>query len=456
MTMDTFCESSGRVMVEHSIPLDRDLLEYTFRKDVQYDDATKVAIDMRFMHSLSDLRGKKTLVAGAGTIGNEIVKDLVMSGVSDITIVDMDTYETYNLPRSTLVRADDIGCYKAEALARRGAELSPFPIVCRGIVSDISRLGYGFMEGFDVVLSPGDSWSMRSFVSRGARLMDVPHISCGTSSLNHLGGMMTGTVTMEPSGCEPCYECLAPGTLRDQEVKLSCANYVKEVQAQVIPFSSVMAGFASLAAIHTLEGRFPRRRSEGPVKALAYAVNETGFENTEVAMPMTMTHPDPRCGFHRLLDRCVNDEMIRIVAHRTDTVRDLWRGIVEATGVDTVFGIDFATDRLFYLAFPERCEGDQKPIPPIAGLQLDDRDDEENDVLAIARMPRDHVYFVYDACDSDQRCWKVRLVFEGDRDEERLRRVRLRGLPDVLPHRGDDEARLLHDEEQVVPLREGA
>lgn len=411
MTMNTVCRSSERVMAEHSIPLDPELLEYTFRKSVEYDDATKVAIDGRFLHSLGDLRGKRALVAGAGTLGNEIVKNLVMSGISDLTIVDMDSYEAYNLPRSTLVRAEDIGCHKAEALARRATELSPFPIVCRGIVGDVSRLGYGFLEGFDVVASPGDSWSMRSFVSRGARLMGIPHISCGTSSLNHLGGMMTGTVTIEPIGCEPCYECLAPGNLRDQEVKLSCANYAKEVQAQVIPFSSVIAGFASLAVIHTLEGGFPRRRrADGTVKALAYAVNETGFENTEVSMPMTMTHPDPRCEFHGLLSRCVNDEMIRIRARRTDTVRDLWRRMVEVTGVDTAFGIDFATDRLFYLAFPDKSE--ERRIPPISGLQLDDRDDGGNDVLAISRMPRDHVYFVYDACDPDQRCWKVRLTYE--------------------------------------------
>ena len=413
MTMDTVTTSSVRVMSEYSVPLDEDLTEYTFVKDVDYDDATKVAIDMRFLHSLGDLRGRRVLVVGAGTLGNEIVKNLVMSGVSDITIVDMDSYEAYNLPRSTLVRAEDVGCRKAEALARRAAELSPFPIVCRGIVADITRLGYGFLEGFDAVISPGDSWSMRSFVSRGARLMGVPHFSCGTSSLNHLGGMMTGTVTMEPWGCEPCYECLAPGTLRDQEVKLSCANYAKEVQAQVIPFSSVMAGFASLAVIHTLEGRFPRRKTEGPGKALAYAVNETGFESTEVVMPITMTHPDPRCGFHQLLANSVTDDILRIDARRTDTIRDIWRKLVEAIGVDTAFGIDFATDRLYYLAFPENGGSEDHHIAPISGLQLDDRDDVGMDREAISRMPPDHVYFVYDACDPEQRCWKVRLILRA-------------------------------------------
>ena len=54
--------------------------------------------DKRFLHSIQELAGKKVLIVGAGTIGNLLVEYAMNSGVNDITIVDMDAYEYWNLP----------------------------------------------------------------------------------------------------------------------------------------------------------------------------------------------------------------------------------------------------------------------------------------------------------------------------------------------------------------------
>lgn len=403
--------SDIQVMDRYRIPLEPDVVLYTFIKQVECDDRTREQMDRRFLHSVESLNGKSVCVVGAGTIGNEIIKDLAMSGVPEITIVDMDVYEAWNLPRSTLVRADDIGKPKAEAAARRAAEIAPFPITVRGVRSDVTRLGYGFFEGFDVVVSPGDSWSMRSFVSRGARLMGVPHISCGTSHLNHMGGMMTGLVTIEPKGCDACYECLAPGNIKDQEIKLSCTDHPREIQPQVIPFSSVVAGFAAQCIMHTLSGGFPYTRSGPSDRAWSYIINEMGFGDTEVTMRVLMSGPDPRCGFHSMITDSNNTGTVTIHADRGDDVRSMWRRISEAIGVDTQFDMDFIADRLYYLAFPEGRTGSKDRTPPLMSLMLDDRDSDDTDLLTIARMPADHVYFVRDSYDLGGRCWPVRIIF---------------------------------------------
>ena len=68
------------------------------------------------------------LVAGAGALGNEVVKNLVMVGVGTMYVVDFDTVVTSNLNRCVFFRREDAkrGRSKVDALAERAMELSPY------------------------------------------------------------------------------------------------------------------------------------------------------------------------------------------------------------------------------------------------------------------------------------------------------------------------------------------
>jgi len=48
------------------------------------------------------VRNARVLVAGAGALGNEVVKNLVLFGIGHIYVADFDEIEVSNLTRSVL------------------------------------------------------------------------------------------------------------------------------------------------------------------------------------------------------------------------------------------------------------------------------------------------------------------------------------------------------------------
>ena len=65
--------------------------------------------------SLADkVQACKLLMVGAGGIGCELLKNLVLSGFKDITVIDLDTIDVTNLNRQFLFHRRHVGMSKSK------------------------------------------------------------------------------------------------------------------------------------------------------------------------------------------------------------------------------------------------------------------------------------------------------------------------------------------------------
>lgn len=147
--------------------------------------------------SLSD---GSVLILGAGTTGNEIIKNLALLGVGHIVIVDRDLVEEVNLNRCVLFRSSDIGKPKASVAAQRALELNPFIRVEAwnlDIVHEIGCLEYG---NFDCVVLTVDNLRARMWVNRYCWQLGITLINTG------IDGWAGNVFVMTPSS-KACLEC---------------------------------------------------------------------------------------------------------------------------------------------------------------------------------------------------------------------------------------------------------
>lgn len=168
------------------------------------------------------VKNARVLVAGAGALGNEVVKDLALFGIGHIFVVDFDRVEISNLTRSVLFREQDAAdrSFKAEAVARRAMEINPQIKVTPIVGNLFSDVGLGIYRSVDVVIGCLDSRIARYLLNRLCMRAGKTWIDGSIENL-------TGTVRVFTPGVS-CYEC----TLSREEfnhimLRTGCADVVR-------------------------------------------------------------------------------------------------------------------------------------------------------------------------------------------------------------------------------------
>lgn len=164
----------------------------------------------------------RVLVAGAGALGNEVVKNLALFGVGQIFVVDYDHIEISNLTRSVLFRENDAYNHssKAEIVAKRAMEINPQIKVIPIVGNLFSDVGLGIYNSVDVIIGCLDSRIARYLLNRLA-------MRAGKTWVDGSIENMTGVVRVFTPGVN-CYECaLSREEFNNIMLRTGCADVVR-------------------------------------------------------------------------------------------------------------------------------------------------------------------------------------------------------------------------------------
>lgn len=187
------------------------------------------------------------LVAGAGALGNEVVKNLALFGIGHIYVVDFDEIDMTNLTRSVLFREEDAYRHanKAEIVAKRAMEINP-QIKVIPIVGNLSSdVGLGIYRMADVVIGCLDSRLARYQLNRLCLRAGKTWIDGGIENL-------TGNVRVFTPGVS-CYECgLSPDEFNHLMLRTGCSDVVR-LQASAGRVATTPVSASVIGAIQVQE-----------------------------------------------------------------------------------------------------------------------------------------------------------------------------------------------------------
>jgi len=200
------------------------------------------------------VQNARVMVVGAGALGNEVIKNLVLMGIGYIYIVDFDTIELANLSRSILYRESDSGRRKAEVAAARAKEINP-NVHVQYLHGDVTTaIGLGVFRRMDVIIGCLDNREARLAVNRFAYWVNKPWVDGAIQEF-------LGLARVFVPGQGACFECtLTEQARRDLSIRYSCPLLAREnVLLGKVPttptIASIIGAIQSQEALKLIHGK---------------------------------------------------------------------------------------------------------------------------------------------------------------------------------------------------------
>lgn len=203
-------------------------------------------IDWFSQQQLSDSR---VAVIGAGAVGNEVVKNLVLLGTGAVDLFDFDRVEVHNLTRSIFLREQDIGANKADCVVRRAGEVDP-NVSLRAFAGHFrDSLSLAMLGRYDCVISAVDNFEARIQLSQMCRLAGVDLVNAAIDSR----WITVECFAFGSGDGSACYECNLPESAYQKvAARYSCGGLRRRAQAERrVPTTAITASIAGALAVST-------------------------------------------------------------------------------------------------------------------------------------------------------------------------------------------------------------
>ena len=138
---------------------------------------------------------------GAGGIGCELLKNLVLTGFGEVHIVDLDTIDLSNLNRQFLFRHEHIKKSKALVAKEVAQRFNPnVKLIAHHANIKDKRFNLEWFSGFNLVFNALDNMEARRHVNKMCLAVDISLIESGTTGFK-------GQVQVIKKGKTACYDC---------------------------------------------------------------------------------------------------------------------------------------------------------------------------------------------------------------------------------------------------------
>ncbi|KAI1619942.1 ubiquitin-like 1-activating enzyme E1 B [Exophiala viscosa] len=147
------------------------------------------------------VKESRVLLVGAGGIGCELLKNLVLTGFGEIHIIDLDTIDLSNLNRQFLFRHEHIKKPKSLVAKEVAQKFNPnVKLVAYHANIKDKQFNLEWFSNFNLVFNALDNMEARRHVNKMCLAVDIPLIESGTTGFK-------GQVQVIKKGKTACYDC---------------------------------------------------------------------------------------------------------------------------------------------------------------------------------------------------------------------------------------------------------
>ncbi|ODV86592.1 hypothetical protein CANARDRAFT_191365, partial [[Candida] arabinofermentans NRRL YB-2248] len=303
---------------------------------------------------VAQLNSSKVLLVGAGGIGCELLKDLIMMNYGEIHVLDLDQIDLSNLNRQFLFRQHDIKksksltAIKAVESFNHGTKL----VAWHGNIMDTKMFPLSFFQQFDIIFNALDNLEARYYMNKISLFTKIPLMESGTT------GLKGQVQPIYPYKTE-CFECVPKETPKTFPVCTIRSTPSKPIHCITWAKNFLLPQLLGETDDESNGDLQPTEADSDDKKELEALLKETNelLELSKLISSSDPKNPDDIDFAYKIIDKLFNEDIVRLLSIET-----LWSSRSKPTPLD--YKVILSEEE------EDSTPSDQKPLTPKQNLQL--------------------------------------------------------------------------------------